>query len=90
MLLDWVFKGCSIKYVQNVRVPTLIAIGLKDLRVPSSQGLEWYHFLRNHENLMVQLLSYENDDHAIDGVASEADHWIHIKRWFDHSVNMLL
>jgi acylaminoacyl-peptidase len=79
-----IFYGVSpIQFVQNVRAPTLIAIGLKDLRVPSSQGLEWYYSLRCQEQQPVQLLSYENDDHAIDGVASEADLWIHIKQWFD-------
>jgi hypothetical protein len=29
------------------------------------------------------LLTYDDDDHAIAGVVSEADHWVNIKRWFD-------
>ena len=30
-----------------------------------------------------KLLVYEDCDHAIDLVASEADYWINTKRWFD-------
>jgi len=30
-----------------------------------------------------KLLICDGDDHAIDGAASEADHWINTKRWFD-------
>jgi hypothetical protein len=26
---------------------------------------------------------YDDDDHAIEGVKSEADLWINIKKWFD-------
>ena len=67
--------------VDLVQVPTLVALGQKDLRVPYSQGLEWYHSLP--KSVSKKLLLYEEDDHAIDHVESEADHWIHIQRWFD-------
>jgi acylaminoacyl-peptidase len=81
------YEVSPIQYAQNVQTPTLIALGLKDLRVPPSQGLEWYHALRSctltSPRPPTKLLLYENDDHAIDGVASEADHWVHIKQWFD-------
>jgi len=71
-----------VRHVEHVKTPTLVALGLSDLRVPPSQGLEWYHTLRSN-GVASKLLVYENDDHAIAGVASEADHWINIKRWFD-------
>ena len=89
----------------------MIALGLKDLRVPPSQGLEWYHSIKSLQQQQqrrrsqqldkesrsfdtdeaktdvvigdVKLLLYDQDDHAIDTVASEADHWINIKQWFD-------
>jgi len=35
------------------------------------------------KGIATKLLVYERDDHAIDRVVSEADHWINIKRWFD-------
>lgn len=68
--------------IAKVKAPTLVAIGLKDLRVPASQGLEWYHTLRSR-GIPSELLVYDNDDHALAGVRTESDHWLNIKRWFD-------
>jgi len=78
--------ACSpINLVGSVISPTLIALGMVDLRVPPSQGLEWYHSLRSM-GVPTKLLTYPNDCHAIDGVAAEADFWVHTKRWFDSHV----
>lgn len=71
-----------IAHMEHVNAPTLIALGMKDLRVPPSQGLEYFHALRS-KGIPTKLLVYENCDHAIDKVASEADHWLNIKLWFD-------
>ena len=68
--------------VSNVKAPTLVALGVSDLRVPPSQGREWYHTLRSM-GVPSKLLTYEKDDHAILGVQSEADHWVNCKKWFD-------
>ena len=39
---------CSpVRHVGAVRAPTLICIGLRDRRVPPSQGIEYYHLLRS-------------------------------------------
>ena len=71
-----------IAHIDDVVAPTLIALGMKDLRVPPSQGLEFFHSLRAR-NIQTKLLIYDDCDHAIDKAASEADHWINIKQWFD-------
>jgi acylaminoacyl-peptidase len=76
------YKKSPIQYIKRVRTPTLVALGMKDLRVPPSQGLEWYHTLRSM-GVATKLLMYDTDDHAIDGAGAEADHWVNIKRWFD-------
>lgn len=40
---------CSpIKHAHKVKAPTLLLIGEKDLRVPSSQGLSYYHLLKKY------------------------------------------
>jgi acylaminoacyl-peptidase len=39
-------KCSPVAYVNNVVTPTLICLGLKDRRVPSSQGLEFFQLLR--------------------------------------------
>ena len=71
-----------IAHMENVSAPTLMALGMKDRRVPPSQGIEYYHALRA-KNVPTKLLVYEDCDHAIDLVVSEADFWVNTKRWFD-------
>jgi len=40
---------CSpCKNVHKVQAPTLLLLGEKDLRVPPSQGLAYYHLLKKH------------------------------------------
>jgi acylaminoacyl-peptidase len=76
------YAKSPVAHVHKVVTPTLVALGLSDQRVPPSQGLEWYYTLRS-KGVPTKLLVYEDNDHAIDGVESEADHWINIKRWMD-------
>jgi len=71
-----------IARVANVQTPTLVALGLSDLRVPPSQGMEWFYTLRS-QGVPTKLLTYDTDNHAIAEVQSEANHWIQIKQWFD-------
>ncbi|KAL3795993.1 hypothetical protein HJC23_013050 [Cyclotella cryptica] len=71
-----------IAYLEHVNAPTLIGLGMKDKRVPPSQGIEYFHALRA-KKIPTKLLVYEDCDHAIDRVASEADFWVNSKQWFD-------
>jgi len=80
--VDDMFACSPSNLIKDVKTPTLIGLGMRDLRVPPSQGLEWYHTLRSM-GVPTKLLAYPDDDHAIDGVAAEADFWINTKRWFD-------
>lgn len=80
--LTVMWDASPIAHIDNVKAPTLIAIGNADKRVPPSQGVEYYHALRS-KGVDTKLLMYNEDDHAIDRVQSEADHWINIKKWFD-------
>jgi len=43
---DAMFRASPVHYVKNVETPTLLLIGGKDKRVPSSQGLSYYRALR--------------------------------------------
>lgn len=69
----------------KVTAPTLIALGLKDRRVPPSQGLEFYHALHCHK----RLLTYPEDDHAIDKPKSSADFWINAIKWLDYHLGQI-
>lgn len=73
--LDAMWEASPIRYATSVVTPTLIALGMEDKRVPPSQGIEYYHVLRAN-GVLTKLMQYEKDDHAIDKVVSEADHWI--------------
>ena len=79
---DKMWDNSPIAHLENVKAPTLVALGMKDRRVPPSQGLEYFHSLRA-KSLPSKLLVYEDCDHAIDRVVSEADFWINTKQWFD-------
>jgi acylaminoacyl-peptidase len=76
------YEKSPIIHVDKVKTPTLLALGMVDLRVPPSQGKEWYYTLRS-AGVDTELLVYPKDCHALDRVTTEADHWIHIKQWFD-------
>ena len=80
--LQSMWEVSPVRYAERVVAPTLLALGMADQRVPPSQGLEYYHTLRSN-GVKTKLLVYDDDDHAIEQVKSEADLWINIKRWFD-------
>lgn len=79
------YEKSPVAHSKNVKTPTLVALGTKDLRVPPSQGLEYYHILRS-QGVPTKLLLYDDCDHPIGAVCSKADHWINIKIWFDKYV----
>lgn len=80
---------CSpIRYVGATIAPVLVCLGAKDMRVPYSQGMEYYYALKSQRSdetegeETVKLRVYPEADHAIDIPASEADQWITIMNWF--------
>lgn len=74
------WEASPVRHVGGVCAPTLIALGLRDRRVPASQGLEWYHALKS-SGVEARLLRYPEDVHAIDKPASEADMWLNVVSW---------
>ncbi len=94
------FASSPMAHVGRVRVapvggghatPVLLMLGLKDRRVPPSQGLAWWHALRavgwEHggagavPDTHARLLLYPEDTHALDAPATEADAWVQIAQW---------
>lgn len=80
--MNTMYEKSPISKVSDVQTPTLIALGMQDLRVPPSQGKEWYYTLRAN-GVPTELLIYPKDDHSLAMVATEADHWIRIMHWLD-------
>ncbi|EFN63061.1 Acylamino-acid-releasing enzyme [Camponotus floridanus] len=73
-------KKCSpIFHIDKVKAPTLICIGTKDLRVPSSQGTMWYHRLKTNK-VKTKMLVYE-DNHPLSTGPAEIDHIINDCLW---------
>lgn len=57
-------------YLQNVRAPTLVLVGEKDLRVPPFQGKVWYTWLKSL-GVPARLLTFPDADHALDSPVAE-------------------
>ncbi|CAH1722220.1 unnamed protein product [Aphis gossypii] len=73
---------CSpCKNVHKVQAPTLLLLGDKDLRVPSSQGLSYYHLLKKH-GVTARVLMY-NDCHPLSTVSADMDSSINTALWFE-------
>ncbi len=45
-LVEKMISVSSLYNVRKVKAPTLLLLGKKDIRVPISQGLSYYHALR--------------------------------------------
>ena len=76
------YEKSPVRLVHQVKAPTLLALGLVDLRVPPSQGLEWFHSLKSL-GVPTKLMKYPQDCHSLNLVTTEANHWMHIRHWFD-------
>jgi len=80
-VLASMLASSPVAHIDAVKTPTLIALGAKDRRVPSSQGLDFFHMLKAR-GVPAKLLVFPEDTHAIDNPASEAEHWVAIAKWF--------
>ncbi len=56
-------KHSPISYVQNVKTPTLVLHGEADERVPTSQGYEFYHALKNR-GVTTKMVVYPRTPHG--------------------------
>ncbi|XP_064604620.1 acylamino-acid-releasing enzyme-like [Liolophura sinensis] len=73
-----------IRYIDQVKTPTMIMLGAEDKRVPPKQGEEYYRALKAR-NIPARLLVYPEDCHPIIKMDSESDAFVNIIRWFsDH------
>ncbi|XP_025201669.1 acylamino-acid-releasing enzyme-like [Melanaphis sacchari] len=78
---------CSpCKNAHKVQAPTLLLLGEKDLRVPSSQGLAYYHLLKKH-GVKARVLMY-NDYHPLSTVTADMDSLINAALWFIKYLNI--
>ncbi len=56
-------KHSPITFVRNVTTPTLVLHGESDVRVPTSQGYEFYHSLKR-EGVLTKMVTYPRQPHG--------------------------
>ncbi len=61
--LDNFQKHSPITFVKNVTTPTLVLHGESDIRVPTSQGYEFYHSLKR-EGVITKMVTYPRQPHG--------------------------
>eukprot|EP00127_Corallochytrium_limacisporum_P003259 Clim_evm108s147 gene=Clim_evmTU108s147 len=66
------WKCSPLQYASKIECRTIIMIGENDKRVPPSQGLSYYHALKEH-NKDVQLRVYPKNGHALNSPEAEGD-----------------
>jgi dipeptidyl aminopeptidase/acylaminoacyl peptidase len=75
-------KSDPIRYVKNVKTPTLILVGDSDGEVPMEQSIEWYHALATMK-IPTQLVVYPNEGHEFYKASDARDYTLRMLQWFN-------
>ncbi|KAL8162770.1 hypothetical protein V2J09_014259 [Rumex salicifolius] len=71
-----------ISHINKVKTPTLFLIGAQDLRVPSSNGLQFARALQE-KGVDVKTIVFPEDTHGIDRPQSDFESFLNIGVWFN-------
>lgn len=55
-----------LSFVDQVRTPTMLMLGLADRRVPWDQGRIWYHALKGN-GVDAEMMTFPDNGHPLDG-----------------------
>jgi len=75
-------KSSPIKFIKNVKTPTLVIVGEHDAECPSAQSYEFWHALRNL-NVPTQLIVYPGEGHLFLKPQNQVDRMRQTLAWFD-------
>jgi dipeptidyl aminopeptidase/acylaminoacyl peptidase len=75
------WERSALRHVADVRTPTLIVHGEQDVRVPVSQGREFYSALR-HMGVPTELVIYPREGHSFVERHHQRDLLTRIRDWF--------
>ncbi len=75
-------KSAPIKFIKNVKTPTLVIVGEHDAECPSAQSYEFWHALRTLK-VPTQLIIYPGEGHLFVKPENQADRMDQILAWFD-------
>jgi dipeptidyl aminopeptidase/acylaminoacyl peptidase len=75
-------KSDPIRFVKNVKTPTLILVGDRDGEVPMAQSIEWYHALQTMK-VPAQMVVYPDEGHVFYKPADERNYTLRMLQWFE-------
>jgi dipeptidyl aminopeptidase/acylaminoacyl peptidase len=83
---DWqlFLERSPIYHAKSSKTPILILAGKNDTRVPPSQSLELYRYLKVAGHPAVRLVLYPGEGHGNARAASRLDYHLRLLQWFDH------
>jgi dipeptidyl aminopeptidase/acylaminoacyl peptidase len=80
-LYGQLYPSSPIAHVDRVKAPVLLLLGVEDRRVINVQGKTFFHALRALGKT-VELLMFEGEGHALDGVEAARVGWQVTVDWF--------
>jgi len=75
-------KASAITYIKKARTPTFIYVGERDIEVPPTQSIEYWHALKEL-GVPTGLVIYPDEGHGIRGAEHAADVQRRSVAWFD-------
>ena len=75
-------KSSPIRFIKNVKTPTLVVVGERDAECPASQSYEFWHALKTL-GVPTQLIIYPGEGHLFLDPKHQADRLDQTVRWFD-------
>jgi dipeptidyl aminopeptidase/acylaminoacyl peptidase len=75
-------KSSPIRFIKNVKTPTLIIVGERDAECPPSQSYEFWHALKTL-GVPTQLIIYPGEGHLFIELKNQADRMDQTVAWFD-------
>jgi acylaminoacyl-peptidase len=79
-------EGSPIFHIDKVKTPTLFLIGSVDLRVPPTQGLQFYKALLAR-NIPTKLVDFKSDCHSLDKPQTAFDSIVLTLLWYEKYLN---
>jgi acylaminoacyl-peptidase len=75
-------KSSPIRFIKNVKTPTLVIVGERDAECPSSQSYEFWHALKTL-GVPTQLIIYPGEGHLFIKPEHQVDRMEQTVAWFD-------
>ena len=82
---DAYWKVSAIRTIRNARTPTFIYVGERDIEVPPTQSIEYWHGLQA-VNVPTSLVIYPDEGHSIRSPDHRADLRRRTMAWFDRTL----